>query len=68
MKKIIDFLRSIYVLPSTKVLAIKKLENSKRKLLEIAEFSFSGNKIDGFLYSRNRKETYLILQNKKSVK
>jgi len=68
MNKIIDFLRSIYILPSARVLAIKELEDSKRKLLEmetIAEFSFSGNKIDGFLYARNRKETYLILQNKK---
>lgn len=35
MNKIIDLLRSIYVLPSARVLAIKELEDSKRKLLEM---------------------------------
>lgn len=35
MNKIIDLLRSVYVLPSARVLAIKELEDSKRKLLEM---------------------------------
>ena len=60
MNKIIDLLRSVYVLPSARVLAIKELEDSKRKLLEMeSSFDYAQSMCNYYKAKINRLESYL---------
>lgn len=61
MKKIIDLLRSVYVLPSARVLAIKELEDSKRKLLEMeTNLDYAQSMCNYYKAKINRLEKYVL--------
>lgn len=61
MKKFICLLRSIYILPSAKVLAIKELEESKRTLLEMeSSLDYAQSMCNYYKAKINRLEKYLL--------
>jgi hypothetical protein len=60
MVKIINFLRSIYLLPSARVLAIKELEDAKRKLLEMeSTFDYAQSMCSYYKIKINRLSLYI---------
>lgn len=66
MKKIIDLLRSVYVLPSARVLAIKELEDSKRKLLEMeTNLDYAQSMCNYYKAKINRLSVYLKTEHEK---
>jgi len=66
MNKIIDFLRSIYILPSARVLAIKELDDSKRKLLEMeSSLDYAQSMCNYYKSKINRLSVYLKTEQEK---
>ena len=60
MDKLINLLRNIYLLPSARVLAIKELEDSKRKLLEMeSAFDYAQNMCNYYKSKINRLSVYV---------